>query len=724
MTVTMASGDRFLAKPRRRSRLVAAALGIVLSGAGYALAALEAQPPAGPSRQGPIGAQHSRAISYPSNREYAVLVRREMAGQLQVRLTGAHTLESDYHFSDNGRGPTLRERWTMSPTGIPIDYRSEGNSTFGAVIDERFSIGSDQKLQWRSRIDHGEEIAARTTLLLPLEPGPAFIAQIAATLIGHPERRATLRGGGEASAEILRTMTVTSADQPTTVMLVSVTGIDSDPWLVWLEDRPGLPLFALIDSRIQVIAARHQSLIPDLLAAQTRAEDERLTALQKRLAIPLHGVTLIRNVRWFDPVGGQLLGPSDVWLQDGFIASITRAGNARILPDHLIDGSAQTMIPGLIDTHVHYAADQGLSRLAAGVTTVRDMGSHNELLRATRARIDRGEIAGPLIVPTGFIEGRSRFSSRNGFVVDSLEEARAAVRWYARHGYQTLKLYSSIRPEWVSPIIRDAKRRGLRITGHVPAFMRADDAVEAGFDELAHINQVLLNFVARPDDDTRTLIRFTRVGEESSRFDPTGTEARRFITKLLTHRTIVDPTLVAFEAMFTQRQGEPNPSLAAIADHLPAQWQRELRAADLDLEGPRLGAFRVAFDKMLAMTREMHEAGVPLVTGTDSPHGVSLHRELELYVRAGISPAAALRAATLDAARALGENHRRGSIEPGRTADLVLIAGDPTTRIDDLRRATLVIRGTTAWQPARLYRALGIRPFVNSLGVDGNIGDD
>ena len=723
MTVITASGDRFLAKPRGRTRLVAAMLGIVLTGAGHALAALEIKHPAHQPQQAPLGAQHLRAISQPSNRDYAVLVRREPAGQLKVRLTGTHTLESEYQFSDNGRGPTLRERWTIGHTGIPIEYRAEGYSTFGATIDERFSISHDQRLQWRSRIDHGDEIATRTTLLLPLEPGPAFIAQIAAALLGSPNKRAMLRGGGEASAEVLQTMTVPAADQHMTVMLVAVTGIDSDPWLVWLEDRPGLPLFALIDSRIQVVAARHQSLITDLLATQTRAEDERLTALQKRLAIPLDGVTLIRNVRWFDPIAGQLKGPADIWLQDGLIASITRAGNARILPNHLIDGSAQTMIPGLIDTHVHYAADQGLSRLAAGVTMVRDMGSNNELLRATRVRIDRGEIAGPLIVPTGFIEGRSRFSSRNGFVVDSLEEARAAIRWYAGHGYQTLKLYSSIRPEWVSPIIRDAKRRGLRITGHVPAFMRAEDALEAGFDELAHINQVLLNFVARPDDDTRTLVRFTRVGEESGRFEPSGAEARRFIAQLLAHRTIVDPTLVAFESMFTQRQGEPNPSLAAIADHLPAQWQRELRAADFDLEGPRLGAFRVAFDKMLAMTRAMHEAGVPLITGTDSPHGTSLHRELELYVKAGISPAAALRAATIDAARALGENHRRGGIEPGRIADLVLIAGDPTTRIDDLRRATLVIRGTTAWQPARLYRALGIRPFANSLAVDGNPGD-
>ena len=141
-------------------------------------------------------------------------------------------------------------------------------------------------------------------------------------------------------------------------------------------------------------------------------------------------------------------------------------------------------------------------------------------------------------------------------------------------------LFRSIRPEWVDPIIRMAKRRGLRVTGHVPAFMRAEDAVLAGYDELAHINQVLLNFVSRPGDDNRTLDRFTRVGDDAQFFRPQGAEARRFIDLLKARGTVVDPTLVAFESMYTQQQREPNPSFSMIAEHLPAQWQRELRAAD------------------------------------------------------------------------------------------------------------------------------------------------
>lgn len=641
-----------------------------------------------------------------------------------MRTLDGDWTESELQFSDNGRGPTIQERWRSDARGRPVEYQGLGRSTFGALIDERFALAEDGRLAWQSRIDRGNEAAPDDLIFVPLEPGPALIGQIAAGLLERASRRASLRGGGEAIGEVVHSATVRTATGPIPVILVAVTGIDADPWFVWLEDRPGRPLFASLDTRIQIIAQGSERLVDDLIAQQARAEDHRLESLQRKLAIPLNGVTLIRNVRWFDSLAMRLEGPSDVWLYDGRIASITRPGNARTLPDHLIDGSGQTLLPGLIDSHVHYSADQGLSRLAAGVTMVREMGGSNERVRSIRARIDRGEIPGPMIVPAGFIEGRSRFSSRNGFVVDSLDEAGSAIRWYAANGYRTIKLYSSIRPEWVAPIIRMAKRRGLRVTGHVPAFMRAEDAVLAGFDELAHINQVLLNFIGRAGDDNRTLTRFTRVGDDAPSFQPSGQDARNFIALLKARNTVVDPTLVTFESMFTQRQGEPNPSLASIASHLPAQWQRELKAADLDLEGPRLQSYQTAFERMLQMTAEMHRAGVPLITGTDSPHGFSLHRELELYVRAGIAPAAALRAATLEAARALGEEDRRGIVERGRIADLVLVAGDPTTQISDIRRTSLVIRGTTAWQPARLYRALGIRPFVEALAVDGSVGDD
>ena len=252
--------------------------------------------------------------------------------------------------------------------------------------------------------------------------------------------------------------------------------------------------------------------------------------------------------------------------------------------------------------------------------------------------------------------------------------------------------------------------------------MRAEEAVRAGYDELTHINQVMLNFLVRPGDDTRTLMRFERVGTDGASLDLRSAKAQAFIRLLRQRGTVVDLTLGTFEAMYTQAQGQPNPSVAAIASHLPVLWQRGIRAAEVDLDGPRLVRFRESFQRMLQLTVALHRAGVPLVAGTDGWSGIGLHRELELYVQAGIPAPEALRTATWNPARVAGEQDRRGRIQRGFVADLVLVEGDPSVRISDIRRASLVIQGRVAYEPAALYESDGLQALRAGGGHDAAPG--
>ena len=171
-------------------------------------------------------------------------------------------------------------------------------------------------------------------------------------------------------------------------------------------------------------------------------------------------------------------------------------------------------------------------QIAGGVTLLRDMGNDNKSLNELRMQVDAGEAIGPNIVPTGFIEGESPFSANLGIVVKDIDGAKKAVDWYSQHGYRQIKLYNSIQPAWVKPLAALAKARGMTVAGHVPAFMRAEEAVRAGYDELTHINQVMLNFVVRPGDDTRTLARFTRIGDDAFRLDLKSRKARAFLRLL------------------------------------------------------------------------------------------------------------------------------------------------------------------------------------------------
>jgi hypothetical protein len=349
---------------------------------------------------------------------------------------------------------------------------------------------------------------------------------------------------------------------------------------------------------------------------------------------------------------------------------------------------------------------------------VRDPANQNADLLLLKQRIDQGLVPGPRVIAAGFIEGRSAFSSRNGFVVDTLEEGLAAVDWYAARGYRQIKLYNSIKPEWVKPLAARAHRHGMTVAGHVPAFMRAEQAVRDGYDELTHINQVMLNFFVKPDQDTRTLLRFKLVAEEARKVRTQSKAARRFISLLRARGTAVDPTIATFEAMFTQRDGEPNPSLVAVADHLPVLWRRGLLRSESSPDAEQIGRWRASFAAMVDFIGAMHRAGVPLVAGTDGWPGLTLFRELELYVRAGIPPAEVLRIATINGARVAGVADRTGSITRGKAADLVLVEGDPTRDITAVRRTRLVIKGGEAYSPAVLYEALGMRPFARTLPIE------
>ncbi len=643
--------------------------------------------------------------------DYVVLIQDQPAGHLKVRTGADGRVESDFSYRDNGRGPDMRESFTVDSRGVPLSYEISGKATFGAQVHETFRR-QDGRARWKSHADEGDEAVPDGFVFLPLDGTMAYFDAVLRLLLARPDGSAPTIGGLKLVAERVARLTLQGPGGPVPLALVVVTGADAEPWYHWVRDDGTNAFFALAWPGWALVEQGHESLVAPLLERQRQAVDERLVALRQRLAQPLDGLTLIRGVRWFDAPAASMRGPSDVWLFDGRIGAVTLPGALRTQPDRVVDGAGRTLLPGLWDMHAHMWPDAGLPHLAAGVTSVRDPANQNADILRLKARTERGELAGPAIHIAGFIEGKSPFSARNGFVVDTLEAGLDAVDWYAARGLRSIKLYNSIKPEWVVPLAARARLRGMQVSGHVPAFMRAEEAVRAGYDELTHINQLMLNFVVREGDDTRTLARFERVGEDGHGLDLESPKARAFIELLRERGTVVDPTVAVFEALFTQAQGQPNPSVAAIADHLPVLWRRGLRAAAMDLSGQRLATFRDSYQRMLELTVALHRAGVTLVAGTDGWAGIGLHRELALYVQGGIPAPEALRIATWNGARIAGEGASRGRIERGYAADLVLVDGDPSVDITDLRRASLVIQGRVAYAPEQLYETMGFKPFV------------
>jgi imidazolonepropionase-like amidohydrolase len=240
--------------------------------------------------------------------------------------------------------------------------------------------------------------------------------------------------------------------------------------------------------------------------------------------------------------------------------------------------------------------------------------------------------------------------------------------------------------------------------------MLAHEAVDAGYDGIEHINMLFLNFFATHDTDTRDTTRFTLVGEKAAELNLKGEGMRAFTKQLLAHKTVIDPTVNAFEDLLVGEQGKIIPGLEGMVTRLPVQAQREYLLGGLPIDPEKHARYVKAYDKLLAMVKALYDSKVRLVIGTDALAGLMYHHELALFARAGVPNAAILRMATIDAARYLGADKKWGTIAPGKAADLVVVDGDPLANIADVAFTVTAMRGGVTYDTNALYHAVGVEP--------------
>ncbi|HEX6834778.1 MAG TPA: amidohydrolase family protein, partial [Rudaea sp.] len=512
---------------------------------------------------------------------------------------------------------------------------------------------------------------------------------------------------------------VTNGAEKKKVQLVALTGIGFQPNFVWITTDAEPRTFAFIfPGFAQLVEEGWEKNGAALEAQQKAAEKDLLAALQKKLAHPLAGRTLIKNARVFDSENASVGAPSDVLIENSRIIAISAAGAEKRKAEHVVDAGGRVLLPGLFDMHAHTGFWEGGLHLAAGVTTIRDMGNQNETLLQISAEEQDGTLLAPRIVPAGFIEGESENAAHYGFVIKDLAGAKKAVDWYSEHHYPQIKIYNSFPKEILPETTAYAHSKGMRVSGHVPVFLRAHDVVEDGYDEIQHINQVLLNFLVTDKTDTRTLERFYLPAEKVGDLDLDGKPVQDYIAFLVQHKTVIDPTLSTFD-FIRQKDGAMSAVYAAVADHVPPDIRRSFVQGSMKIPDDATAArYEKSYAKMIEFTGRMYKAGIPLVAGTDALAGFTLQRELELYVQAGLTPSQALQVATYNGAKVSRVLDDRGVILQGKRADLILVDGDPTKDISDIRKVALVVKGDKAYYPSEIDTALGIKPFAPPLTVN------
>jgi imidazolonepropionase-like amidohydrolase len=643
----------------------------------------------------------------PSSIRYTIVLAGNKAGFETSTRNADGSLDYYYEFNDRGRGPKITEHIVLDQSGVPIEISTSGNDYQKAVVEEHFSL-KDGTATWKNRAEQGTKTVSGHSFYASVSGVPAESALFVRAAL-NAGGKLNLLPTGEASVEKRSELKLESGGQSRTVVQYAISGFNFTPDPIWLDQDGNF--FATISGWFVVVREGWESSVDALSKAQDDYANQRSATLAKTLAHKPSSSLAFVHANLFDSEKAVMRPGTTVVIAGNKITAVGEDGKIKVPAGaQVIDASNQTLMPGLWDMHVHLQPNDGVLNIASGVTSVRDLANDIDQLGAMQRRFDEGTEIGPRVLKAGFIDGRGPYAGPTKIFADTEEEAKADIDRYAKLGYVQIKVYSSLKPELLPTIVKMAHAHGMRVSGHVPAFMTAQQFVEDGVDEIQHMNFIFLNFMFDRVKDTRTPARFTEVGAHAAEIDPASPQVQAFIQLLLQHKTVLDPTLNVFEGMFTDRPGVMSAGYAPIADRLPAQIRRGLFYGGLAVPDGMDQRYRDSYQQMLKMAKTFYDAGIPLVAGTDALAGFSLHRELEIYEQAGIPAPKVLQLATLGAARVMRRDSELGSVAPGKLADVILVDGDPSAHMSDIRKVKTVVKDGIVYQSSDLYQSLGVRP--------------
>ena len=598
-----------------------------------------------------------------------------------------------YRHSQSLRGwITETDQVTMlGADGLPAKVEVRGITPNGDAA-ETFAIAGG-KASWTSLSDNGS-VEGKSGYYLPAGGIGLANAVLVDRLAAAGPAGVELLPSGRAVMTIGPSVSIAGPTGPKTVKLAFVRGILASPFPVWLNEQNRY--FANVGG-ISLLPEGYESVAnaKAMRDAQDQATADEVKAIARRfLTAEAKAPVLFDNVRLFDADKGVFLENRAVLASGGRIAAIGAAGSIKAPPGaRTIDGAGKTLVPGIWDSHMHIGDDWDvLANMANGLTSFRSPGTEIDRALSVVARRASGDLLMGEPFIQAIVDKKDPLAAQGSITVSSEAETIAAVREIKAANLWGVKFYTSMNPAWIKPGAAEAHKLGLHVSGHVPATMRPIEAVRAGYDEITHLNFIMMQMMPKDVvDKANTAARFEGPAKYAKDVDLSSAEVKAFVAELKQRGTIIDPTLVIFEGDFTMDGGTPRPAYAPYMGIISPVLDREFRSGGYPLvEGYTRDDYRKSYAKMIGLVTVLHDADIPIVAGTDG-YGIEVVREIELYRDAGFTPAQALQSATIVPARMVGADKRTGSIAAGKEADMVLVDGDVSKDLGALRRVVTVV---------------------------------
>jgi imidazolonepropionase-like amidohydrolase len=529
--------------------------------------------------------------------------------------------------------------------------------------------------------------------------------------------------GGEVTVERRGADTVNAAGKQVSLERYSLGGVAWGRQTLWFDAARQLVAVVNIGGDVETnfyaIRDGYESAMPFFIKRAAEDGLDRLTQVGNEISPRRAGALVLLGATLIDGTGKAPVKDSAVVIEgDRITAAGPRSQVAIPKGATVLDAAGKYILPGLWDMHAHlYQVEFGPAYLAAGITSARDVGNDMEFATTLREAARQGRGLQPRLMLAGYIDGKNDAHSFD-VQVDTPEEARAAVRRYKQAGYEQIKIRDHVKPDILKVIADEAHRLGMTLVGHVPKGMDAVQAVEAGMDQISHLNFAATAFETKKDDGASGAEGEKPKQGEQAKGDerqqesgPVGfdyPEARRAFRVFREHGTVLDPTVATLE-LFVRPKNEPleriEPGFLKVAPELVPQLENKGLPPETAPQG------REAIRQFLSLLGALHRAGVPVVAGTDvSVPAHSLYRELELYVQAGFTPLEAIQATTLVPARVMKLDKEVGTVEAGKRADLIVLDANPLENISNIRTVRLVVAQGRLFDSAKLWQSVGFKP--------------
>ncbi len=598
---------------------------------------------------------------------------------------GGFTLTSDYDFVDRGRRNHSQLVINTGPDYALRKYESARLTDTSRTVAATISFDGTHASVLRGGKSTNVTIPAVAYAVSSYSPTAQHLPLIRYwESHGMPKTIAIVPG--DPNAVIIKKPGIDTVGTGANRVLLTRYTIDGVIWginYLWLDTDGRLAMFATGGGGGLSFKTVRAALLPlraELMDVATRAQMHDLTNIASKTKPIAEGAVALVGATLVDATGAPAIPNATVVVQNGRIVAAGASASTPVpAGTRRIDVTGKTIVPGLWDNHAHLHQIEWIpTYFAAGVTSVRDMGSEWPLLVAMRAAIRSGKISGPNLFFAGLIDGPGP-QGFGEFSAGTPEEGRAIVRRYHEMGFEMIKIYLALAPDVMAAICDEAHRNGMTCTGHVPTSMELHAAIDSGMDQIAH-------FPVRGDLTTE--------------------EGKKQLAHFVAKKTIFDPT-ASWGEIGGKSASEPMQNIQPVLQHLPAALLQN-RVAGLGQNQIDTATAHARMARMLANLKAAHDAGVPLITGTDEGiPAYSVYREIELYAKAGFTNMEALQASTKTAAQAMRVLNDVGTIEKGKRADLLVLDANPLENISNIRTVRYVMKDGKMFESAALWTAAG-----------------